>query len=302
VSRVRGLAAWSPRAATKDVLAQVKEVLTEYAEYLPLTVRQIFYRLVGNYDYEKTEQAYERLGGYLNRGRRAGEIAFRDIRDDGGTEHYPAGFWTKAPGDFWQSVLYQAEKYMLDRRTGQQIALEQWSEAAGMAPMLFDAVAGLGVPVFSSGGFDSLTAKWEAALRIMDESREGRQTVILHVGDYDPSGESIYTAVEEDVTALVRDENPAALVPEFVRVAVTPEQIEEHNLPTRPPKKTDKRAWSGTETVQAEALPPDALVAEVRQAVESRIDHVQLEAVKAEAAEQRAEIIAVVESLLGEQS
>ena len=33
----------------------------EYEDYLPLTIRQIFYRLVGAHEYEKTERAYERL-------------------------------------------------------------------------------------------------------------------------------------------------------------------------------------------------------------------------------------------------
>ena len=49
--------------ATQDagLLGQVEAVLDEYADYLPLTVRQIFYRLVGAYGYEKTERAYARL-------------------------------------------------------------------------------------------------------------------------------------------------------------------------------------------------------------------------------------------------
>ena len=55
----------------------------EYEDYLPLTVRQIFYRLVGAYGFEKTERAYERLGNHLVRARRAQIIRFDAIRDDG---------------------------------------------------------------------------------------------------------------------------------------------------------------------------------------------------------------------------
>ncbi len=42
-----GYQPWSPDRATERILAQVNDVLDEYREHLPLTIRQIFYRLVG---------------------------------------------------------------------------------------------------------------------------------------------------------------------------------------------------------------------------------------------------------------
>jgi len=84
-TRPRGFISWSPRAATLALLDQVLAVLAEYAEYLPLTVRQIFYRLVGSAGYDKTELAYDRLCEHLVKARRAGLISFDAIRDDGGT-------------------------------------------------------------------------------------------------------------------------------------------------------------------------------------------------------------------------
>jgi hypothetical protein len=64
-------------------------VIKEYVDYLPLTIRQIFYRLVGRYEYEKTERAYARLCEHLNRARRARIIRMADIRDDGITTIAP---------------------------------------------------------------------------------------------------------------------------------------------------------------------------------------------------------------------
>ena len=49
---------------TRALLVPVNAVLHEYADHLPLTIRQIFYRLVGAHGYEKTEQAYDRLIEY----------------------------------------------------------------------------------------------------------------------------------------------------------------------------------------------------------------------------------------------
>jgi hypothetical protein len=57
----------------------------------------------------------------------------------------------------------------------------------------------------------------------------------------------------------------------FTRLAVTPERIAWYELPTAPPKPTDKRAFTGL-TCQAEALAPDVLAGIVRNAIEPRID------------------------------
>jgi hypothetical protein len=84
-TRVRGFAAWTPRGDTQQLLDQVRGVLGEYEDYLPLTIRQIFYRLVGAHEHEKTERAYQRLCESLNRARRAGLISMDAIRDDGST-------------------------------------------------------------------------------------------------------------------------------------------------------------------------------------------------------------------------
>jgi hypothetical protein len=65
--RPKGYAAWRPQKKTSRLIMQVKEVLEEYRDYLPLTARQIFYRLVGTKDYPKTEAAYKKLCEHLVR-------------------------------------------------------------------------------------------------------------------------------------------------------------------------------------------------------------------------------------------
>src|SRR5215217_7292099 len=81
--RPKGYAPWKPQKKTRVLMSQVKEILVAYEAELPLTARQIFYRLVGAYGYPKTESAYESLTNHLVRARRAGVIRFEDIRDDG---------------------------------------------------------------------------------------------------------------------------------------------------------------------------------------------------------------------------
>src|SRR6516165_7412592 len=110
-TRARGFAPWSPQAATLELLEQVRAVLDEYEDYLPLTIRQIFYRLVGAHIYDKTEQAYDRLCEHLNRARRAHVTPMDVIRDDGGTIIAPRS-WDTAE-HFWRAVRGTAERFTL---------------------------------------------------------------------------------------------------------------------------------------------------------------------------------------------
>jgi hypothetical protein len=263
-------------------------VLAEYDDQLPLTLRQVFYRLVASRGYEKTEQAYGRLGETLNRARRAGLIPFEHVRDDGVQALLPQTFGS--PEEFLEWARENADVFNLDRQHGQPYYLEVWVEAAGMARMVADVALQYGVPVYSAGGFDSTTGKHDAAVRFLERDNEaegGLPTVVLHLGDYDASGVSPFVAAAEDVSAFVVDLD-ASFEPEFVRVAVTEEQIGEYGLPSAPPKKNDKRGvFTDTKTVQCEAFEPDQLQEIVRAAIVERLDMDTFEETIAEEREQR---------------
>jgi hypothetical protein len=269
-TRARGFAPWNPQAATLQLLNQVRAVLGEYEDYLPLTIRQIFYRLVGAQGYPKTELAYDRLCEHLNRARRSRLISMEVIRDDGGVVAAPDDWQSVA--QFWATVRAMAESFIFDHSAGQKIRLVVICEAAGMVPQLRRVANPFGVTVMSGGGFDSLTDKYKFAAELADHDRS---TEVLHIGDHDPSGVSMFLAFLEDVEAFTRELGGNAT---FTRLAVTPEQIEHYALPTAPAKDTDKRAFNG-ETCQAEAFAPDVLANILRTAIEQRIDRRVLERV-----------------------
>lgn len=292
MARPRGYAVWKPQAATARVVDQVGEVLDEYRDHLPLTVRQIFYRLVGQYGFEKTEKAYQRLIEYVVRARRARMIPFSSIRDDGTTALGGGGY--DSAEDFWQGVAYSAGKFKRDRMAGQPVSIELWCEAAGMAPQLARVARPFSIPVYSTGGFSSVTVTKEIADRALDA---GRPTLFLHVGDFDPSGQSIYESMAADAQAFVFQERTSALTADLrpSRVALTEAQVEEYDLPTAPPKSSDSRSvnWL-TETCQAEAMPPDLLADVVRRAIEDQVDEDLREVVLEAEREDRAAIAEVL--------
>lgn len=324
-ARPKGYAGWDPKPDTLAVVEDVKQVLREYHAHLPLTVRQIFYRLVGQYGYDKTERAYSRLCEYLVRARRAQLIPFDAIRDDG-TTHTSWASYT-SPADFWRETKARARSYSRDHLAEQPVYVELWCEAAGMVPQLERVANDYAVPVYSTGGFSSVTVTYEIADRALARDKP---TVFLHVGDWDPSGQSIFDAMTQDAMQFLYNrlvwrlsagtEHDQALLktywpgnalypltelpPELPdlrprRVALTEEQVEEHDLPTAPPKTTDTRSASwGTETCQAEAMPPDLLAEVVREAIEAELDLAVWQATQDAEAAERAAIRERVDELL----
>jgi hypothetical protein len=304
MARPKGYAKWEPKPATYAVVEDVRSVLHEYRDHLPLTVRQIFYRLVGQYGYDKTEKAYNRLADYLVRARRAGMISFSAIRDDG-TVSAGGGGWSSIE-QFMRSVQRTAESYERDHLEDQPVRIELWCEAAGMVPQLERVAYEYSVPVYSTGGFSSVTVTHEIAERAL---KYEVPTVFLHVGDFDPSGESIFEAMGVDAKSFLRSKLYSRIEEEDVlyfdkpvppghpdlvlrRVALTAEQVDEHDLPTAPAKASDTRSvnWYG-DTCQAEALPPDLLARIVRDAITAELDLDVLDAVLDQEDEERTKLL-----------
>ena len=99
--------------------------------------------------------------------------------------------------------------------------------------------------------------------------KEDKPAYLYYFGDHDPSGVHIPQQVELDLREFV----PKAEI-HFQRVAVTPEQIEELNLPTRPTKKSDTRSkkFKG-ESVELDAIEPAVLRTMVERCITQHVDH-----------------------------
>jgi hypothetical protein len=245
VGRVKGFASWQPQKRTEALVADIEAVLVEYRAYLPLSVRQIFYRLVGK-GYPKTENFYESVQDKCNRARRCGRISFDAIRDDGvnrlGGE--TPSLCYEDPQEYYRIHEQLGNHYRRSLHADQPAFVVVLCEASGMVPMIADAVSPYRVGVASSSGFDSLTVKHQLYLDAVDRLDEyGQDTVLLHLGDHDPSGVSLYESLAEDLTQFSRDEGYDGLI-EVHRVALTPAQIVGLGIETQPDavKPSDSRS------------------------------------------------------------
>jgi hypothetical protein len=299
-----------PRAAS--VLKASFQILATYKAWDdPMTVRQVFYRLIAEYGYPKTEADYKSLVGWIARSRRsrqgrilelmfkkelsneeAQETAFEDhtlipfswIRDEKGQSIEALTY--DGYEDFLDDSCHRVKQMRLDGQDGQPQILEIWCEANGMVPLMRDIGSPWTVRVSSGGGYDSVTAKHDLAKRVLGREGRGLPTVVLHVGDFDPSGEGMWETLRDDVGMMVYDfgADPDSLTIE--RVALTEEQVIEMGVETAPPKKKDARrrgfverhpyiaAHLGTEdiTAQLEALTPPELRSLITMQIEGYIE------------------------------
>lgn len=289
-TRPRGFAPWKPEPASLELVDHVRKVLSLFRAYLPVTIRQVFYRLVSTIGFPKDEESYDRLCEVLNRARRAGLIDWDDFRDDGFQRSRMSSF--DSPADWAEAVLHSARSYRLDRQSGQARRLVVWCEAAGMVPQLERVAKEFSVPVLCSGGFDSVTAKHSVAV----EWASMGDVTVLHLGDHDPSGVHMFGSLDEDIRAFLNGLDGGGRV-QFQRLAVTLDQVVELNLPTAIAKETDRRSFDG-ETVQCEAIPPDELARILERAILDRFDPQGLQGVLSLEEDQRTKLVDHVSDFL----
>jgi hypothetical protein len=102
---------------------------------------------------------------------------------------------------------------------------------------------------------------------------KGRPAYIYHFGDLDPSG----VDAARDIEAKLRRYAPETEI-HFERPAVTRQQANDWDLPSRPTKQTDSRAkkWIGT-SVELDAIPAARLRELVRECINRHVDQQQLQ-------------------------
>lgn len=300
--RPKGYMNWNPKPESEQIIRQVKEVLRN-TRLGSASVRFIFYRLVGNYGYPKTERDYKNLAELLVKARRAQMIPFRSIVDSGTeTAGGVQGFQSRK--SFLESYRNIADYFTLNEDIDQPVHVELWSEDAGSVPLLASIVNNYPVTVYSTGGFSSVTVTHQVAQRVLDRNKP---TVFLHIGDYDPSGESIYKSMSQDIGAFVSgykgtswysDTGETRAHPDGdgydfkpIRVALTEDQTIEWDLETAPPKLSDSRSvnWIG-ETVQVQAMTEDQMEEVVVAALEENLDMEALERLRERSIELREEM------------
>lgn len=249
------------REKTQAVQSAVFDI---FAEMTPrLTVRQVFYALSVRGVVPKTEAGYRQAQYQLAILRRAGVLPYGWLADSTRWQIKPTSYTgLDAAMSRWH------ETYRRDLWAAQTAHVEIWIEKDALAGVVAPVTQLYDVPLCVARGYSSMTFGFDMAQEI---KAIGKPAYIYHFGDFDPSG--------VDAAYKIRDtlQGHGANI-HFERVAITEQQIQKYNLPTRPTKRKDPRAkaWGDKASVELDALPANVLRDLVKDCVERHIDKRQL--------------------------
>jgi hypothetical protein len=254
-----------------------------------ITIRHLFYRLVGLGQIEKTEAAYKSLCQHLSKWRRSGDVAWDSFADN---TRWHLG--TDTFNGLDEALANTVKCYRRNLWAQQSAYVEIWGEKDAISGILSREADPFGVRVFTCRGFASLTSLYSAAQTFKEQVERGKKIFIYYFGDHDPSGLDIDRAAAESF----RDDFGVEV--KFTRAAITPAQIEEFDLPTRPVKKKDTRAggWRGG-CVEVDSMPPTELKRIVCECISSHIDRREWEALQKTEAMERNTLNSFVASCKG---
>ena len=252
-----------PRGITSTTKER-QDAIYHWAElHKPVTVRQLYYRLVTLNLCAKSENGYKSVQRVCANMRNDGILPWLWITDQTRWQRKPDSY------DNLQDALENMQAYYRrDLWRAQDNYVEIWIEKEALAGVAYPITSDWDVPLMVSKGFSSLTYLYNAAQTFKHKTELGKVCHIYYFGDYDPSGVDI----SRDIKSKIVDYAPSAVV-NFHDVAVLPYQIERWSLPSRPTKRSDTRAkgWVG-ESVELDSIDPEQLRTLIVESIESCID------------------------------
>ena len=274
------------KQAIRDAIYDVCEETNR--KYGPIGVRSVFYQLVSRQMIEKTELQCQYVSKQMTEMRENGDLPWRWVKDESRTMQ--GGFHGHLPT---RSVVSHRTRLISSIQPslrypewyGQSSHVQIWCEKVGLTGILEQAIPPSmsgGVRIIPCGGKPSTTFVDEIALEISDHMSAGLDVAMFYFGDFDVDGRQIFESHTERnlVKKLPRyverrlGREPDGLSMQWM--AVTEEQIQELNLPTRP-AKSKSASHDYDYSVELDAMLPENLISLVEECIWSVVDKDALE-------------------------
>jgi hypothetical protein len=271
------------RSTKAEVEARRDALFKIVSAMKPMTVRQVFYQATVRGIVEKLEVGYTKVQTDLVQMRRSGVLSYDWLADN--------TRWQRKPNTFnsIQEALEETARFYRKALWADADAyVEIWLEKDALAGVVYPITSMYDAPLMVARGYASLSFLHSAAeyINTLDVP-----TYIYHLGDFDPSGVNAGEKIEQTLTEMAPDAEI-----HFERIAVTPKQIADWVLPTRPTKKTDTRAKKfGDVSVELDAIEPDRLRDLVEQAIQRHLPVHQFRVLKEAEASERELLTRLVE-------
>lgn len=229
----------------------------------PMTIRQLFYRLVSVGSLANSRSDYQRLSVVMSKARNDNRCEFDWIVDRSRPEYSP-NVWRDAAG-YGRAIQ---KSYRKDYWAMQPNHVELWSEKDSVIGSIEELTNQLGITVRVGRGFLSTTRIHEIAQQFLGLEKP---ISVFYIGDHDPSGREIEDNARHRVGEYGVDFD-------LERLAIHAEDITEWGLPPLRIKDSDTRAkqfrtYHGEDCVELDALPVGELRRRIREAVQGKLDH-----------------------------
>lgn len=244
------------------MLIVINDIIDEYASQgYKLTLRQLYYQLVSRAIVPNAQSEYAKLSSLLVKGRMFGAVDWDAIEDRLRRPRLP--YWVH---DIKDAINDTVETYRIDRQKGQEVYIELWVEKDALSGVLSRITSYYHVRLMVNRGYSSCSAMHDAYRRFSYSDN----SVILYLGDHDPSGLDMVRDIEQRLEDF-------GVYPKVLHIGLTMEQIDKYKPPPNPAKITDPRATQyiaehGRTSWEVDALNPDTLHKLVKKNIEKLID------------------------------
>ena len=288
---------WHPNRNSRERLKLCQTILEEYkADNIVLTLRQLFYQLIGKDLIPNTQKEYKKLSTLLTKARESGRVDWSCIEDR-----------IRRPLEWnWFNNIQECAKeaaqgFCLQRWSTQPKYVELWCEKDALSSVLRPICDELFVTSMVNRGYSSCSAMYEARNRIErnrkhNKWRISRRVHILYLGDLDPSG--------EDMVRDIRDRFDMFEVEDIkvTKVAINPDQVKRWNLKHNTAKLSDSRADGfiakfGNKSYEVDAIPPRELQKLIKRSIVKHMDMASYQRIVSVEASMRSKLIKAVKKI-----
>lgn len=284
--------------AKEPMVGAILQVLEDQADFLPITDRQIHYRLLNDPPlihaskaviYGNNAKSYRALCELLTRGRLACRIPWDAIEDP----TRPVTTWNVF-GNPEPYIAKETEnlftKYWRDLLQSQPHHIEIIGEKNTIAGIIRPIAAEFTIPFTIGRGYASIQPRYELAKRFRASQKE--MLILLFLTDFDPDGEEI---AHSFARSMRDDFGINELHP--IKVGLNSDQVKALNLVPVMKAKAGSSGFdrfteeNGQDVFELESIPPRELQRILREAILSVID---VDAFNAEAEQERADQVGLV--------
>lgn len=258
------------RPATLTLIQTADQIITDYeAQGYTLSLRQLYYQFVSRDLIPNNDREYKKLGAAIANARLAGMISWDAIEDRNRAPNMP--YINEDNASIAASLRYA---FSADMWQDQPRRVEVWVEKDALSSVVGRACDRYSVPYLACKGYLSASEVYRAAMRAEEAWQKREQpTLIIHLGDHDPSGIDMTRDNQHRMDMLTDNIG----IVDVRRIALNRDQVDSYKPPPNPAKITDSRAEDyialhGRTSWELDALEPKVIEALVRDNIKPEID------------------------------